>query len=67
MISLDNLTQGELKILRFITKGYNNTEISHELGISLNTVKSHVSKILQKLQCENRIKLVYKVAKYTDF
>ena len=44
--------------------GKNNTEIAEELFISIQTVKNHVSNLLEKLQVENRVQAsVYAVRK----
>lgn len=50
----DSLTERELTVLRLVAKGHSNAQISTELHISLNTVKSHLRSILDKLQLENR-------------
>lgn len=51
---LHTLTSQELNILGFIGKGLSNKAIASELFISTNTVKSHVSRLLQKLNLTNR-------------
>jgi len=48
------LTDRELAVLRLVAKGYSNAQISENLYISLNTVKSHLQNILDKLQLKNR-------------
>jgi DNA-binding NarL/FixJ family response regulator len=48
------LTERELFILRFVASGASNQEIAQKLSISVNTVKSHLKNILEKLQLENR-------------
>ena len=37
-----------------IAKGFANKEIGHALGIAEDTVKQHVSRILQKLSVKDR-------------
>ena len=49
------LTTRELEVLRLIADGRGNREIAESLGISEQTVKTHVSAILEKLDVENRI------------
>ena len=49
------LTARELDVLYLIAKGLSNLQISTQLHISLSTVKTHVSSILQKLCAENRV------------
>jgi DNA-binding NarL/FixJ family response regulator len=48
------LTERELFVLRLVASGASNMEIAHKLSISVNTVKSHLKNILDKLQLENR-------------
>ncbi|PWN02080.1 DNA-binding response regulator [Nocardioides silvaticus] len=51
---LEALTARELEILRLVGEGCSNAAIASELFLSLHTVKTHVSRILQKTECENR-------------
>jgi DNA-binding NarL/FixJ family response regulator len=48
------LTERELFVLRLVSSGASNQEIAIKLSISVNTVKSHIKNILEKLQLENR-------------
>ena len=48
------LTERELAVLRSMATGASNQELSERLNISVNTVKSHIRSILDKLQLENR-------------
>jgi two-component system, NarL family, nitrate/nitrite response regulator NarL len=48
------LTERELLVLRLVASGASNQEIATKLSISVNTVKSHLKNILDKLQLENR-------------
>ena len=48
------LTERELFVLRLVASGAGNMEIAQKLTISVNTVKSHLKNILEKLQLENR-------------
>lgn len=48
------LTERELFVLRLVASGASNQEIAQKLSISVNTVKSHLKNILEKLQLENR-------------
>ena len=50
----DDLTKREFEVLQLVAKGKSNSEIASELFISLKTVKTHVSNILNKLQVEDR-------------
>jgi len=55
-----NLTKRELEVLAFVTEGYNNTEISKKLHLSVNTVKAHISNIMQKLEVDDRTQAAIK-------
>lgn len=48
------ITTREREILHLITQGNANKEIAARLGISEDTVKQHVSRILDKLQVKDR-------------
>ena len=48
------LTERELLVLRFVAGGSSNADIADSLSISVNTVKSHLKSILEKLQLANR-------------
>ncbi len=48
------LTERELAVLRLVAVGASNQEIADKLMISINTAKSHIRSILDKLQLENR-------------
>lgn len=50
----DPLTQREMDVLRLVARGLGNQEISEELVISVETVRTHVSNILGKLHVANR-------------
>jgi len=52
------LTARETEVLQAIVNGSNNAQISRSLNISLETVKSHVKNILQKLQARDRTQAV---------
>jgi DNA-binding NarL/FixJ family response regulator len=53
-----SLTTREVEILRLIAAGWTNNEIARHLFISPLTCKSHVSRILMKLEARDRIQLV---------
>ncbi len=52
------LTERELDVLRLIAEGKNNGEISAELFLSESTVKTHVGRVLAKLQLRDRVHAV---------
>ena len=51
------LSQRENQVLSLVARGCTNREIADELCISLNTVKTHVSNIMDKLGVRNRVEL----------
>jgi DNA-binding NarL/FixJ family response regulator len=53
-----SLTAREMEVLRLIAAGWTNNEIAKHLFISPLTCKSHVSRILAKLEARDRIQLV---------
>lgn len=54
----DPLTDRETEILDLVAQGLSNTEIGEKLFISPATVKTHVSRIMQKTDCHSRAQLV---------
>lgn len=50
----EDLTPRETEVLKELSKGLNNRQISERLYISENTVKKHVSQILSKLDFNDR-------------
>lgn len=50
----DPLTPREAEVLRHVASGESNRVIAAALGISEETVKTHVANLLSKLQAENR-------------
>jgi DNA-binding NarL/FixJ family response regulator len=48
------LSAREMEILRCVTRGLSNKQIAGELGISHQTVKNHMTSILDKLHVEGR-------------
>ena len=50
-----DLTARERQILALLTEGMENAEIDAELFLSVDTVKSHVSQILEKFRVDNRL------------
>jgi DNA-binding NarL/FixJ family response regulator len=57
-VELDALTERELEILRLVAAGLSNAQIAAKLVISPLTAKTHVGRILAKLDCHDRAQLV---------
>ncbi|MRS04089.1 helix-turn-helix transcriptional regulator, partial [bacterium] len=55
---IEALTDRELEVLRLVSLGLSNEEISKKLFISLSTVKGHNLRIFNKLQAQNRTEAV---------
>lgn len=49
-----NLTSREMQVLRHVSMGLSNREVGKSLGISIETVKEHMQKILRKLNVNDR-------------
>ncbi|ADD44477.1 response regulator [Stackebrandtia nassauensis] len=52
---LSSLTQREIEVLSHIGRGLSNADIGKDLGMAEATVKTHVSRILSKLELQSRV------------
>jgi DNA-binding NarL/FixJ family response regulator len=48
------LTPREAEVLRLVAQGYTDRQISEALTITVRTVNTHVTNILNKIGCDNR-------------
>jgi DNA-binding NarL/FixJ family response regulator len=55
---LSSLTDRETEILRHVAQGQSNQDIARELFISQLTVKTHVNRVMTKLDAHDRAQLV---------
>lgn len=60
----DPLSPREMEVLWGIAKGFSYVQIALQLGISSNTVPSHVKAIYRKLRVDNRSSAVYEAVQH---
>jgi LuxR family maltose regulon positive regulatory protein len=56
----DELTERELEVLRHVATGLANRDIAKRLHVSVGTIKTHVHRILAKLDVGNRTQAVHR-------
>jgi two-component system response regulator NreC len=56
--SYEALTPREREVLKLIGEGYTNQEIADQLSLSINTVQTHRSRIMDKLNLHSRAELM---------
>ncbi len=56
--SLDGLTDRGLEVLVLVARGLSNAEIAQQLYVSPATAKTHVARLLMKLDARDRAQLI---------
>ena len=55
------LTRRQGEVLRYMLEGWNNKAIARELGLSVETVRDHVSAVLRQLGVASRVEAMAKL------
>jgi LuxR family maltose regulon positive regulatory protein len=62
---VEELSPRELEILRFLTTSLSSTEIAEQLFVSVNTVRSHIRHIYDKLDVHSRLEAIARAEELT--
>lgn len=55
----DRLTEREREVLRLLSRGVSTEQMANQLGVSVNTIRTHVQNVLHKLGVNGRGKAVH--------
>lgn len=61
-----NLTERESEVLELLIEGKANKEIANDLNLSINTVKTHVRSIIDKMAVDSRTQVAIKALQLKD-
>ncbi|MBO9672957.1 MAG: DNA-binding response regulator [Sphingobacteriaceae bacterium] len=53
-----NISKRELEVLQLMSEGLSNQEIATKLFVSLNTIKTHIARLFEKLEVKRRTQAV---------
>jgi DNA-binding NarL/FixJ family response regulator len=56
----EDLTPHEIRLLRLLVEGYRYEDVANQMGVSINTVRSHIKQIYSKLQVHSKSEAVAK-------
>jgi DNA-binding CsgD family transcriptional regulator len=59
------LTEAERRVATLISEGHTNKSAASALGVSINTVGTHLRAVFGKLGVQSRVQLVNSLARYT--
>jgi DNA-binding NarL/FixJ family response regulator len=57
-VQLQGLTDREVEVLALVAKGWSNAEIGQRLHVTASTAKTHLSRLLMKLDARDRAQLI---------
>lgn len=60
---LPELTERQMEVLRCVVQGKSNKRVARDLGVSSETVKTHLAAAMRSLRASNRTELVYIAAR----